>query len=132
MNDHGTTSGAGRVLFIGTPTDPLELARWVSFRDGMLRRGLEVASSTGPEAIECESIECESLLAAIVTDDVLDGICRPDEALALQRVRAADVRCLSVHDDPSRLGSGADDTDTADAARDSRSQRHRAALRATA
>lgn len=68
-----------RVLCIGNSDSLAEAARWLT------SNGLEPTRMPDGE-----------LVAAVATEDVLDGLCTATEAIAMQHVRARDVPCVSV------------------------------------
>lgn len=76
-----------RVLFIGNPTRYKEVSHWAMVKQWMVVHGLEpVRKIDGPA------------LCAIVTEDVLDGIGSPQDALTVQHAREQGIPVISVHD----------------------------------
>lgn len=75
-----------QVLCIGNPDALIEVTQWLA------RHGLEPTWALGGD-----------LIAAIATEDVLDGLCTAPEATAVQHVRALDLPFIGVRD-ASRFG----------------------------
>ncbi|KXF48623.1 hypothetical protein AXA44_28520 [Rhodococcus sp. SC4] len=87
VNRVETANGTRRVLFVGRPGGGTELTRWVALRQWASDRGIESIS-------ECEG----HVVCAIATEDVLDGLCSPSDAMAMQLARARGVPCVGVRD----------------------------------
>ncbi|UOT06930.1 hypothetical protein MPY17_14845 [Rhodococcus opacus] len=87
VNGLETANGTRRVLFVGRPCAGTELTRWVALRQWASDRGIE-------SIIDCEG----DVVCAIVTEDVLDGLCSPSDAMAMQLARARGVPCVGVRD----------------------------------
>lgn len=70
-----------RVLFLGTPDDP---ERWAELNSRLVALGFETTHSLD-----------DDLGYAVVTEDILDGYCTADEALALQKLHSRAVPWVS-------------------------------------
>ncbi|MCQ4119343.1 hypothetical protein [Rhodococcus tibetensis] len=77
--------GVRTLLFVGKPEAGTELNRWLELKRWASGRG--IASITS-----CEG----DVLCAIATEDVLDGLCTPSDAMVMQQARARRVPCVSV------------------------------------
>ncbi|MDV7354410.1 hypothetical protein R4282_15505 [Rhodococcus oxybenzonivorans] len=82
-----------RLLFIGNPTQFIEVIHWAAMRVWATGHGLETTRTFAGGPVVC----------AVATEDVLDGLCLPSEATMLQRVRREGIPCISVHDAPERI-----------------------------
>ncbi|MFC9549314.1 hypothetical protein ACFTWF_00510 [Rhodococcus sp. NPDC056960] len=80
-------TGTRRVLFVGNPGAGTERTQWAVLRQWASDRGMESIS-------ECEG----DVVCAIATEDVLDGLCTPSDAMAMQLARARGVPCVGVRD----------------------------------
>lgn len=85
MKSTKETEPARRVLFIGNPDPFTEVSQWAMLKQWAAEHGMEQARD--PDA---------DLLFVIATEDVLDGVCSPSEAMAVQRARADGVPCISA------------------------------------
>lgn len=83
---------AGQLLFIGTPT-PGDVAEWAAMHKWAYEHGLETT----------ESLAAGVVVGVVATEDVLDGFCRPAEAVLVQQAHALDVPWLGIQDDLVRL-----------------------------
>lgn len=78
---------SGRVLFIGNPSAFTEVTEWATMKQWAAEHGLELTRDPDGD-----------MICAIATEDVLDGMCSPSDAMAMQRTRVRGVPCVSVHD----------------------------------
>ncbi|WP_124395404.1 hypothetical protein [Rhodococcus wratislaviensis] len=83
-----------QVVFVGTPADSDEMARWATMLDWVQAHGLQATTQISAEG---------RTVCAVTTDDVLDCYCRPADAMTLQQVHAQGVPCVNVFDDPDRI-----------------------------
>ncbi|MCQ4117870.1 hypothetical protein [Rhodococcus tibetensis] len=82
-----------RLLFIGNPSQFIEVIHWAAMRAWATGHGLETTRTFAGGPVVC----------AVATEDVLDGLCLPSEATMLQRVRSERIPCICVHDAPERI-----------------------------
>ena len=87
MTVHNLTTRTGSIVLLGAFTDPADRDRWSTIT--AWARGHDV------EPVHACS---EDALVAIATDDVLDGLCTPDEAQTLQEVRRRGIPCVGLDD----------------------------------
>ncbi|MEV0945363.1 hypothetical protein [Rhodococcus sp. NPDC049939] len=78
---------SNRVMFIGSPTRYNDVSRWAMVRQWAMIHGLEPISKFDGD-----------VLCAIVTEDVLDGVCSPKDSVAFRRAEELGVPCISVYD----------------------------------
>ncbi|MHA4849403.1 hypothetical protein L1080_007605 [Rhodococcus sp. MSC1_016] len=79
------SDGVRTLLFVGNPDPGTELTQWLAMKQWASGRGIASISS-------CDG----DVLCVIATEDVLDGLCTPAEAMAMQQARARGVPCVSV------------------------------------
>ena len=89
-----------RLLFVGHP-DEAEISQWTYVRDLASQQGWETTRRFSPDLITC----------AIVTGDVLGGVCTPTEASTLHDVTASSIPCMSAGDALVRLFARGDVAD---------------------
>lgn len=76
-----------QVLFLGAPVTSTEATRFAMVRGWLQSEGiLPVRQMHG------------AVLCVIASEDVLDGMCTPAEAAALQRARELGAPCIGIHD----------------------------------
>ncbi|MFD4369699.1 hypothetical protein [Rhodococcus sp. NPDC058521] len=76
-----------RVLFLGAPGTSAEATRWAMVKGWLQSEGiLPVRRNHG------------EVLCVIASEDVLDGMCSPIEAAALQRARELGTPCIGIHE----------------------------------
>jgi hypothetical protein len=76
-----------RLLFVGYP-DASEISQWAAVRAIAVQQGWQTTRTYTPGNIAC----------AVVSENVLDGVCSPTEATLMQKLHADDVRCASAID----------------------------------
>jgi hypothetical protein len=87
------TTPNDRLVLVGTPSDAASVAHWAEVRRWAAEHGWETTRRVPEDGAWC----------AIATEEVLDGTCTPAEAIAMHAVRAAGIRCVSVHEAPALL-----------------------------
>lgn len=92
MTTSSLSDRPARVLFLGTPSDPVDLGRWTELQVHLRAASIEITSSFEDE-----------LDYAIVTEDVLDGYCTAGEALTLQKLRSRGITCASTCAGPEQI-----------------------------
>ncbi len=85
-----------RLLFVGHP-DASEISQWAAVREMAVQQGWQTTRKYSPGSITC----------AVVSEDVLDGVCSPSEATLMHQLHAEDVRCASATDAVSNLFASA-------------------------
>lgn len=81
-----------RLLFVGHP-DATEISQWTAVRAMAVQQGWQTTRKYAPGQISC----------AIVTENVLDGLCSPTEATIMHQLHADEVRCSSATDAVTNL-----------------------------
>lgn len=84
-----------QLVLVGTPSDPATEAHWAAVLHWADQHGMETTRRVDGGQIRC----------AIVTEEVLDGMCSPAEAAALHALHTAGIRCVNVHEAPGLLAS---------------------------
>jgi len=74
-----------RLLFVGYP-DASEISQWAAVRAIAVQQGWQTTRTYTPGHIAC----------AVVSENVLDGVCSPTEATLMHQLHADDVRCASA------------------------------------
>ena len=92
MTTSSLSDRPARVLFLGTPSNPVTLDRWTELQEHLDVPGIETTTVAEGE-----------FDYAIVTEDVLDGYCTAAEALTLQKLRARGVTCASTCTGPEQV-----------------------------
>ncbi|MEE2031987.1 hypothetical protein [Rhodococcus chondri] len=88
-----STTSEKRLVLVGTPSDAAAEAHWAEVQRWAARHGWEITCTVPEEGAWC----------AVATEEVLDGTCTPEEAMAMHAIRGAGIRCVSVYEAPALL-----------------------------
>ncbi|MFC9552537.1 hypothetical protein ACFTWF_16985 [Rhodococcus sp. NPDC056960] len=86
----GNTS---RVLFLGAPTDDVEVEYWAGMRRWARAHGFDPTDSLDEGSVAC----------VVTTEDILDGFCHPTESVMVQQLHENHIPFVSAYDDPRIL-----------------------------
>lgn len=75
------------VVLVGSPAYPAAVTDWAAVQRWADQHGWETT----------RTVSAGRTWLAIATEDVLDGLCSPLEAAAMQALRADGARCVSIH-----------------------------------
>ncbi|MFF0283663.1 hypothetical protein ACFYSW_25455 [Rhodococcus aetherivorans] len=89
------TAQQGQLVLVGNPSDAAAVRHWAAVRRWAAQHGWETTRTVSDGTAWC----------AIVTEEVLAGLCSPADTAALDALRTAGIRCVGVHDAPALLAA---------------------------